>query len=99
MINQKFLWTIYLHRPYWRCYFPNTQAIIYVVDSSDVDRLVTAKDEFHAILDVSVIFVSDYEICLFSSYKSTISRTVRMSDNDGGGNWKMTCVMLPCFSE
>uniref|UniRef100_F6GXA8 ADP-ribosylation factor 1 n=1 Tax=Vitis vinifera TaxID=29760 RepID=F6GXA8_VITVI len=37
-------------RPYWRCYFPNTQAIIYVVDSSDTDRLVIAKDEFHAIL-------------------------------------------------
>ena len=39
-------------RPYWRCYFPNTQAIIYVVDSSDTDRLVIAKDEFHAILEV-----------------------------------------------
>ena len=39
-------------RPYWRCYFPNTQAVIYVVDSSDTDRLVTAKDEFHAILEV-----------------------------------------------
>ncbi|KAF5456274.1 hypothetical protein F2P56_025774, partial [Juglans regia] len=38
-------------RPYWRCYFPNTQAIIYVVDSSDTDRLVIAKDEFHAILE------------------------------------------------
>ncbi|PWZ26129.1 ADP-ribosylation factor 3 [Zea mays] len=38
-------------RPYWRCYFPNTQAIIYVVDSSDTDRLVTAKEEFHAILE------------------------------------------------
>ncbi|RRT32401.1 hypothetical protein B296_00053432, partial [Ensete ventricosum] len=38
-------------RPYWRCYFPNTQAVIYVVDSSDTDRLVTAKDEFHAILE------------------------------------------------
>ncbi|KAL5973956.1 Arf GTPase arf1 [Asimina triloba] len=37
--------------PYWRCYFPNTQAIIYVVDSSDTDRLVTAKDEFQAILE------------------------------------------------
>ncbi|GJN09726.1 hypothetical protein PR202_ga27757 [Eleusine coracana subsp. coracana] len=37
--------------PYWRCYFPNTQAIIYVVDSSDTDRLVTAKEEFHAILE------------------------------------------------
>ncbi|XP_057967853.1 ADP-ribosylation factor 1 isoform X2 [Malania oleifera] len=39
------------HRPYWRCYFPNTQAIIYVVDSSDTDRLIIAKDEFHAILE------------------------------------------------
>ncbi|KAH7554692.1 hypothetical protein JRO89_XS12G0268100 [Xanthoceras sorbifolium] len=38
-------------RPYWRCYFPNTQAIIYVIDSSDTDRLVIAKDEFHAILE------------------------------------------------
>ncbi|RLM61761.1 ADP-ribosylation factor 3 isoform X1 [Panicum miliaceum] len=41
-------------RPYWRCYFPNTQAIIYVVDSSDTDRLVTAKEEFHAILEGGV---------------------------------------------
>jgi hypothetical protein len=41
-----------IFRPYWRCYFPNTQAIIYVVDSSDTDRLVTAKEEFHAILEV-----------------------------------------------
>ncbi|XP_038992956.1 ADP-ribosylation factor H-like [Hibiscus syriacus] len=40
-----------LCRPYWRCYFPNTQAIIYVVDSSDTDRLVIAKEEFHAILE------------------------------------------------
>ncbi|KAK2982353.1 hypothetical protein RJ640_030387, partial [Escallonia rubra] len=37
--------------PYWRCYFPNTQAIIYVVDSSDTDRLIIAKEEFHAILE------------------------------------------------
>jgi ADP-ribosylation factor-like protein 1 len=26
-------------RPYWRCYYPNTDAIIFVVDSCDVDRL------------------------------------------------------------
>ncbi|GAQ78284.1 ADP-ribosylation factor [Klebsormidium nitens] len=37
-------------RPYWRCYFPNTQAVIYVVDSSDTDRMSIAKEEFHAIL-------------------------------------------------
>ncbi|KAH9760189.1 ADP-ribosylation factor 3 [Citrus sinensis] len=38
-------------RPYWRCYFPNTEAVIYVVDSSDTDRIQTAKEEFHAILE------------------------------------------------
>ncbi|GAB4813367.1 hypothetical protein N2152v2_000413 [Parachlorella kessleri] len=38
-------------RPYWRCYYPNTQAIIYVVDSCDVDRLPTSREEFQAILE------------------------------------------------
>jgi ADP-ribosylation factor-like protein 1 len=32
-------------RPYWRCYYPNTDAIIFVVDSSDIERLATAKAE------------------------------------------------------
>ncbi|TXG62325.1 hypothetical protein EZV62_013688 [Acer yangbiense] len=40
-------------RPYWRCYFPNTQAVIYVVDSSDTDRILVAKEEFHAILELA----------------------------------------------
>ena len=38
-------------RPYWRCYYPNTQAIIYVVDSSDTERISTSAGEFHAILE------------------------------------------------
>ena len=38
-------------RPYWRCYYPNTQAIIYVVDSSDTERIATSAGEFHQILD------------------------------------------------
>ncbi|GAX81634.1 hypothetical protein CEUSTIGMA_g9062.t1 [Chlamydomonas eustigma] len=38
-------------RPYWRCYYPNTQAIIYVVDSSDTERIGISREEFHAILD------------------------------------------------
>ncbi|KAD3068055.1 hypothetical protein E3N88_35935 [Mikania micrantha] len=51
--NIKFqVWDLGIYfRPYWRCYFPNTQAVIYVVDSSDTDRLVIAKEEFHAILE------------------------------------------------
>jgi ADP-ribosylation factor-like protein 1 len=38
-------------RPYWRCYYPNTQAVIYVVDSSDTERIGTSAEEFHAILE------------------------------------------------
>lgn len=37
-------------RPYWRCYYANTHAIIYVVDSSDVERMELAKKELMAML-------------------------------------------------
>jgi hypothetical protein len=30
-------------RPYWRCYYPGTNCIIFVVDSADVERLSIAK--------------------------------------------------------
>ncbi|XP_044464460.1 ADP-ribosylation factor 1-like isoform X3 [Mangifera indica] len=49
-------------RPYWRCYFPNTHAVIYVVDSSDTDRILIAKEEFHSILGVSSLKIHDYEV-------------------------------------
>eukprot|EP01033_Poteriospumella_lacustris_P019737 gene19737-14337_t len=38
-------------RPYWRCYYPNTDAIIFVVDSCDVERLSVAKQELMAMLE------------------------------------------------
>jgi len=37
-------------RPYWRCYFPNTSAIIYVIDSSDHTRLQTSRSELLTML-------------------------------------------------
>ncbi|KAF9780066.1 ARF SAR [Thelephora terrestris] len=37
-------------RPYWRCYFPNTSAIIYVIDSSDTSRLQTSRSELLTML-------------------------------------------------
>lgn len=40
-------------RPYWRCYYPNTNAVIYVVDSTDVDRMDTAKQEMITMLQES----------------------------------------------
>ncbi|WFD27701.1 Arf GTPase arl1 [Malassezia nana] len=37
-------------RPYWRCYYADTAAIIYVVDASDHDRMPTARAELMAML-------------------------------------------------
>eukprot|EP00700_Malawimonas_jakobiformis_P002417 EC724080.1.p1 GENE.EC724080.1~~EC724080.1.p1 ORF type:complete len:182 (+),score=20.45 EC724080.1:52-597(+) len=37
-------------RPYWRCYYGNTDAIVYVVDSADRDRLGISKAELVAML-------------------------------------------------
>ena len=52
-------------RPYWRCYYQNTQAIIYVVDSTDKDRLEIAKQELHAMLAEEEL--KDTKLCVFSS--------------------------------
>jgi len=37
-------------RPYWRCYYANTDAIIYVVDSADRDRLAISRQELNLML-------------------------------------------------
>ena len=38
-------------RPYWRCYYSNTDAIIYVVDSADKDRIGISKQELVSMLE------------------------------------------------
>uniref|UniRef100_A0A915IY66 ADP-ribosylation factor-like protein 1 n=1 Tax=Romanomermis culicivorax TaxID=13658 RepID=A0A915IY66_ROMCU len=38
-------------RPYWRCYYSNTDAIIYVVDSADRDRIGISKQELISMLE------------------------------------------------
>ncbi|XP_053626258.1 ADP-ribosylation factor-like protein 1 isoform X1 [Cherax quadricarinatus] len=38
-------------RPYWRCYYSNTDAIIYVVDSADRDRIGISKQELVSMLE------------------------------------------------
>lgn len=43
--EKKFPFLLLLLRPYWRCYYSNTDAIIYVVDSADKDRIGISKDE------------------------------------------------------
>eukprot|EP00762_Andalucia_godoyi_P007167 ANDGO_08089.mRNA.1 ADP-ribosylation factor 1 len=38
-------------RPYWRCYYNNTSGIVFVVDSSDAQRLSIAKQELMMMLE------------------------------------------------
>ncbi len=38
-------------RPLWRHYFIHTQAVIFVVDSNDRDRIMEAREELHKILN------------------------------------------------
>jgi len=38
-------------RPLWRNYYQNTQAVIYVVDSFDRERMGEARDELHRMLN------------------------------------------------
>jgi len=37
-------------RPYWRCYYANTAAVVFVIDSTDLERLETAAGELRAML-------------------------------------------------
>ena len=37
-------------RPMWRCYFADTDAIVWVLDSVDRDRFETSKKEFYSLL-------------------------------------------------
>ncbi|ESO13109.1 hypothetical protein HELRODRAFT_159718 [Helobdella robusta] len=41
-------------RPYWRCYYSNTDAIIYVVDSMDRDRIGISKQELVSMLEARI---------------------------------------------
>ena len=38
-------------RTYWRCYYSNTDAVIYVVDSADRDRVGISKQELVSMLE------------------------------------------------
>ena len=42
---------LFLPRPYWRCYYSNTDAIIYVVDSADKERMGISKSELVSMLE------------------------------------------------
>ena len=37
-------------RPFWRCYYPKTNAVVFVIDSSDKERMDIVKQELFLLL-------------------------------------------------
>jgi ADP-ribosylation factor-like protein 1 len=52
-------------RPYWRCYYANTDAIIYVVDSSDHERMGISKSELYGMLEEEEL--KNALLCVFAN--------------------------------
>lgn len=52
-------------RPYWRCYYSNTDAIIYVVDSMDRERIAISKTELFAMLEEEEL--KNSILCVFAN--------------------------------
>lgn len=52
-------------RPYWRCYYSNTDAIIYVVDSMDRDRIGISKHELVSMLEEEEL--KNAVLCVFAN--------------------------------
>ncbi|KAI3634120.1 hypothetical protein MIR68_007724 [Amoeboaphelidium protococcarum] len=52
-------------RPYWRCYYSNTNAIIYVVDSADRERMSICKEELVDMLNEDEL--KDAVLCVFAN--------------------------------
>jgi ADP-ribosylation factor-like protein 2 len=56
-------------RPYWRNYFEQTDAIVWVVDSGDRMRMQDCKEELYSLLqeDVSIELVDRVAYFMFST--------------------------------
>ncbi|KAG4302856.1 hypothetical protein PCANB_000769 [Pneumocystis canis] len=64
-------------RPYWRCYYTSTRAIIYVIDSTDIQRLSATAKELHAILQEKELF--DIDLLIFAN-KRDISNALNATE-------------------
>ncbi|KAK4046529.1 Arf GTPase arl1 [Microbotryomycetes sp. NB124-2] len=52
-------------RPYWRCYYADTKAVVYVVDSTDRERLPINKAELLAMLSEDEL--ADAKLLVFAN--------------------------------
>lgn len=70
-------------RPYWRCYYQNTNAVIYVVDSADPERMGISKQELMAMLEEEEL--KDAALMVFAN-KQDLPVSVRAQPSRRGGS-------------
>jgi ADP-ribosylation factor-like protein 1 len=58
-------------RPYWRSYYANTAAVIFVVDSTDIERLEIAADELASMLNEDEL--KDAALLVFANKQDQVS--------------------------
>lgn len=61
-------------RPYWRSYYANTAAVIFVVDSTDIERLEIAADELRSMLNEDEL--KDAALLVFANKQDQVSHYV-----------------------
>ena len=66
-------------RPYWRCYYQNTNGIIYVVDSADTQRLGVSKEELHSMMAVYNFFGVIFPLILICHLGRRVKRRFLIS--------------------
>lgn len=64
-------------RPYWKNYFENTDALIYVIDCSDRKRLMESGNEFMELLADEKL--KDVPILIFAN-KQDLSNAMKVSE-------------------
>lgn len=60
-------------RPYWRSYYANTAAVIFVIDSTDIERLEIAADELRSMLNEDEL--KDAALLVFANKQDQVWKT------------------------
>lgn len=71
-------------RPYWRSYFANTAAVIFVIDSTDIERLEIAADELKSMLNEDelkdaalLVFANKQDqVCTYRRYEAYLAKSL-----------------------
>ena len=84
-------------RPLWRHYYQNTQGLIFVTDSNDVDRMTDAREELHKMVNeaelreaVILVFANKQDLPKALS-ASDVSKKLALESLRGRTWWVQAC--------